>query len=382
MEGFETYAQVDLSVLERNLDAIRTRVGFRKILLPVKANAYGHGLTEQSSTGTMTAPLARFLQDRTAVDWFGVATVEEGVRLRAAGITLPILKLSQTQNPELARAIGAGLTLTVVDPVTIWEASAAAETVGTTVDVHLKIDTGMRRIGCSPAVAARFAQLAEESPYLKLQGVFTHFAASEDPGEDDFTNRQIAQFREAVADIEETLGRGLELVHAANSGAVERHEDAWFDMVRPGILAYGYSQSSPAEVGVDPVLSLVSHVSFVKTVHAGETVSYGRTWVASRDTRVATVPVGYGDGYARRLSNQAEVLILGQRLPQIGTICMDQIMVDLGPDSDIGVGEQVTLIGRDRGETIGADRLAGLAGTISYEILCDIASRVPRVYIG
>jgi len=382
MEGFETYAQVDLSVLERNLDAIRTHVEFRKLLLPVKANAYGHGLTERSNAGTLTAPLARFLQDRSAVDWLGVATVEEGVRLRAAGITLPILKLSHTANPELGRAIEAGLTLTVVDPVTIWEASAAAETAGRTVDVHLKIDTGMRRIGCTPAVAPRFAQLAEEAPYVHLQGAFTHLAASPDPAEDDFTARQIEQFRTAVDGIQEALGRDLELVHAANSGAVERHPQAWFDMVRPGILSYGYPQSSERTVPVDPVLSLVSHVSFVKTVRAGETVSYGRTWVAPRDTRIATVPVGYGDGYPRALSNQAEVLIRGLRHPQVGLVCMDQIMVDLGPDAEIPVGEQVTLLGRDREQYVDAVELAGLTGTISYEVLCGIAARVPRMYIG
>ena len=382
MDGFETYAQIDLGALERNLDAIRAHVEFRKILLPVKANAYGHGLTEQSRSGAFTAPLAQFLQDRSVVDWFGVATVDEGVRLRAAGITLPILKLSATQNHEVARAIEADLTLTVVDPVSIWAASAAAETLDKHVNVHLKIDTGMRRIGCPPQLAPRYAELIEQAPYCHLQGVFTHFAASDNPEEDDFTNRQLSQFIEATDEIEQTLGRGIELKHSANSGAVERHPDSWLDMVRPGILSYGYPQSPLPTLRVDPVLSLISHVSFVKTVHAGETVSYGRTWVAPWDTRVATVAIGYGDGYTRLLSNRSEVLIQSRRYPQIGTICMDQIMVDLGPDSTIGVGEQVTLIGRDGSESIGANDLGALAGTISYEILARIADRVSRVYIG
>ncbi|MCL2785029.1 MAG: alanine racemase [Propionibacteriaceae bacterium] len=382
MDGFETYAQVDLSALERNLDAIRTHVEFRKILLPVKANAYGHGLTERSASGQISAELARFLQDRSAVDWFGVATVEEGVRLRSAGITLPILKLAQTQNHELTRAIEADMTLTVSDPVSIWAASAACETLDRYSYVHLKIDTGMRRLGCSPQLAPRLAQLIEEAPFLNLQGVFTHFAASENPEEDSFTSRQITQFVNAVDEIEQVLGRGIELKHAANSGAVERHPEAWFDMVRPGILAYGYPQTVTCPIHVEPVLSLISHVSFVKTVHAGETVSYGRTWMAPYDTRVATVPIGYGDGYTRLVSNKAEVLIQGQRYPTVGTICMDQIMIDLGPDSTIGVGEQVTLIGRDREEIVGADYLGALAGTISYEILCGITDRVSRMYIG
>ena len=382
MDGFETYAQVDLGALERNLDAIRAHVEFRKILLPVKANAYGHGLTEQSRSGAYTAPLARFLQERSVVDWLGVATVDEGVRLRSADITMPILKLSLTQAHELTRALEADLTLTVVDPVSIWAASAAAETLDKQVNVHLKIDTGMRRIGCPPQLAPRFAELVEEAPYLHLQGVFTHFAVSEDPEEDDFTGRQLAQFMEALEGIEDILGRGIELKHAANSGAVERYPDSWLDMVRPGILAYGYPQSPVPSLRVDPVLSLISHVSFVKTVRAGETVSYGRTWVAPWDTRIATVSIGYGDGYTRLLSNKSEVLIQGRRYPQVGRICMDQIMVDLGPDSQIGVGEQVTLLGRDGSEVIGADDLGAQAGTISYEILCGIADRVSRVYIG
>ena len=383
MDGFETFAQVDLSALERNLDAIRRHVEYRKILMPVKANAYGHGLTSQARTGAVSAPLSQFLQDRLAVDWFGVATVDEGVALRAAGITLPVLKLSQVQNHELTRAIEADLTLTVVDPVSIWAASAAAETVDHPTNVHLKIDTGMRRIGCPPPLAPRLAELVEESSYLHLQGVFTHFAASESPLEDDFTARQITQFDEALDGIEQAIGRGIELKHAANSGAVERHPEAWYDMVRPGILAYGYPQSLEHPIPVEPILSLISHVSFVKKVRAGETVSYGRTWVAPRDTRVATIPIGYGDGYCRALSNQAEVLIQSRRYPQIGTVCMDQIMVDLGsPDSPIAVGEEVTLIGRDGSETIGADQLAMLSGTISYEVLCGLADRVSRVYIG
>ncbi|MDR2931193.1 MAG: alanine racemase [Propionibacteriaceae bacterium] len=382
MDGFETYAQVDLGALERNLDAIRRHVEFRKILLPVKANAYGHGLVEQSRTGAYSTPLVSWLQDRSLVDWLGVATVDEGVGLRSAGITLPILKLSPAQNHEVNRAAEAGLTLTVVDPVTIWAASAAAEAVGRVMDVHLKVDTGMRRIGCPPQLAARLALLVEEAPFLNLQGIFTHFAASEDPNEDDFTNRQIDQFQIAVDDVESQLGRSLSLKHAANSAGVERHSRAWFDMVRPGILAYGYPQSPEPTIHVDPVLSLVSHVSYVKTVRAGETVSYGRTWIAPRDTRVATVPVGYGDGYTRRLSNQTTVLILGRRYPQVGQVCMDQMMIDLGPESDIKIGEQVTLIGRDGGDIIGAEDLGALTNTVSYEVLCDIADRVARMYIG
>ncbi|MDR2896952.1 MAG: alanine racemase [Propionibacteriaceae bacterium] len=405
MDGFETFAQIDLGALERNLDAIRSRVEFRKILLPIKANAYGHGLIDCEPGSATQAPLAAWLEQHHSVDWFGVATVEEGVHLRAAGISLPILKLSPAQNHQLGAAIAAGLTLTVVDPVTIWAASAAAEAADQAINVHLKIDTGMRRIGCPPVLAPRLAELIDQSPLLHLQAVYTHFASAENPAEDEFTRRQIQQFNEAVDGIEQLIGRGLELKHAANSAAVERHPDSWYDMVRPGILSYGYPQSQAASteawssgsgrhqlptgglqarsgLHVDPVLSLVSHISFVKTVHAGETVSYGRRWVAGQDTRVATIPVGYGDGYLRGLSNRAQVAIAGRLYPQIGTICMDQMMIDLGPESTIGVGEPVTLIGRDGSEFLSAAALAQQADTISYELLCGIADRVPRVYIG
>ncbi|MCL1907616.1 MAG: alanine racemase [Propionibacteriaceae bacterium] len=380
MEGFETYAQVDLGALERNLDYIRNHVEYRKILLPIKANAYGHGLRENSLPST--APVARFLQERNVVDWLGVATVEEGVQLRSAGVTLPILKLSYTQNHELARAITAGLTLTVGDPVSIWAASAAAETLNTYATVHLKVDTGMRRLGCPVSMAARLASLIEESPYLNLEGVFTHFAAAENPDEDDFTSRQIDQFDDALDDIHRSIGREIELKHAANSAAVERHKDAWYDMVRPGILSYGYPQSLDSSVKVRPVMSVISHVSCVKMIHAGESVSYGRTWVAARDTRLATVSIGYGDGYPRSLSNKAEVLIQGKRYPQVGTVCMDHIMVDVGLATKIEVGEQVTIIGRDGSQVIGADDLGRQVDTISYEILCGLTERLSRMYIG
>ncbi len=386
----ETYAAVDLARLERNLTAIRAIVN-RPILLPVKANAYGHGLTQPGQGQALSAPLAQFVAGRGLVDWFGVASVSEGLALRAAGIGLPILKFSPAPADEVGQAVAAGLTLTVLDLDTIDQADRAAGALGKRADVHLKIDTGMRRIGAFPADVPRLAARIEASAHLNLTGVFTHLAVSEDPSQDDFTASQIAQFDRAVAEAQDELGRLIGLKHAANSGAVLRHPEAWYDLVRPGILSYGYAHESQAgptsddgaesPVPVEPVLSLVSHVSFVKTVQAGDTVSYGRTWTAPRDSRLATVPIGYGDGYSRRLSNQVSVLIRGRRCPQVGRVCMDQIMVDLGPDSTVGVGEQVTLIGADGDERIGADELGALSGTISYEVLCNIAARVPRVYV-
>ncbi|MDR1388186.1 MAG: alanine racemase [Propionibacteriaceae bacterium] len=372
MKRYETYALVDLTALGRNLQAIRSQVGPRLVLLPVKANAYGHGLAE----------VAQAAERNHWADWFGVATVSEAVALRQAGLTSPILKLSVAAPELLDQALAARTRLAIVDQAGAAAAQAAARRAGQVAPVHLKVDSGMRRLGVEPAAAADLAAFVEAQPDLALEGVFTHFAVSDDPAQDDFTAEQWGRFRTAVDAIQERLGRRVELVHAANSGAVLGHPETWGDMVRPGIMSYGYypDQASPRTIAVEPVLSWISLTSFVKTVPAGQTVSYGRTWAPTADTRVATVPVGYGDGYSRRLSGRASVLVGGVHRPVAGRICMDQMMVDLGPDCDLGPGQPVVLIGRDGDQSISADDLGQATGTISYEVLCAIAQRVPRVY--
>jgi alanine racemase len=367
----ETFARVDLGALGRNLAAIREAVG-RLVLLPVKANAYGHGLV----------PVARAVQEHGWADWLAVATVAEGVALRRAGLELPILKLSGAPPQQCEAAVAADLRLTITDHAGAAAAQAAAARLGAIAPVHLKVDTGMRRIGVAPDAAADLALAIDAQPNLELEGVFTHLAVSDDPAQDDFTAAQLERFAGAVDAIQDRLGRRIALVHAANSGAVLAHPAAWGDLVRPGILSYGYypDPATPRTIAVEPVLSLVSHLSLTKPVAAGETVSYGRTWSAPADTVIGTIPVGYGDGYSRLLSNRAEVLIGGRRYPQVGRVCMDQMMADLGPGSALSAGDSVTLIGRDGGERIGADDLGAVIGTISYEILCAVAARVPRVY--
>ena len=366
-----TYAEIDLGALERNLAVIRARVQ-RPILLPVKANAYGHGLV----------PIALAATADGWADWLGVATVAEGVELRQAGVRAPILKLSSVLPDEAEAAVGNDLRLTVTDAAGVEAVARAASSSGAIARVHLKIDTGMRRIGVEPEAAVELAQLVERLPDVELDGVFTHLAVADDPAQDEFTKLQLGRFREAVDAITARLGRRPGLVHAANSGGVLAHPDSWLDLVRPGIMSYGYypDAATPKTVAVEPVLRLVTHLTFVKPVRAGETVSYGRTWAPSADTRIGTFPVGYGDGYSRRLSNRASVLVGGRRRPQVGTVCMDQAMVDLGPGSDAGPGERVTLIGADGSEQVTADELAEIVGTISYEVLCDLDHRVPRVY--
>ncbi|MDR2931216.1 MAG: alanine racemase [Propionibacteriaceae bacterium] len=366
-----TFAQVDLGALKSNLDAIRLRTD-AAVLLPVKANAYGHGAVRVAQAA-----------DRGGwADWFGVATVGEGVALAKAGVTKPILKLSSTLPDEVGVAIDHGLRLTVTDRAGVAEAARVAKARGGIARLHLKVDTGMGRLGVEPSQAPGMAELIEANPHLDLEGVFTHFAVSDKPKHDGFTRGQLGRFRDCVDSATQRIGR-RPLIHAANSGAVLSYPESWFDMVRPGILSYGYypDPTSPRSVPVTPVMSLITHLTYVKTVHAGSTVGYGRTWQADRDTRVGTFPVGYGDGYDRRLSNCVNVVVAGHSYPQIGLICMDQSMVDLGPTSTIRAGEKVTLMGHDGRQDIDAEALATRVGTISYAMLCGIAARVPRVYV-
>lgn len=385
---YATHAEIDLGTIRANLQAIADHVGpGTQILAPLKANAYGHGAVE----------VARMIQKTGAASMIGVAVVPEGVELRDAGITLPILKLSHVIVEREARsALEAGLTLTVVDEESALLVDRVAGELGVEARVQLKIDTGMRRLGAEPEQAVAIARTVAELPHIFLEGAFTHFPASDDPGQDEFTHAQIATFFDLVAQIEQVLGRPLDYVHCANSGAILAHTEAINAaaervgvaperrMVRPGLLSYGYypDPSTPRTVDVHPALALRSAVSFVKPVPAGETVGYGRTWAPEVPTRIATIPIGYGDGYSRALSNRGRVLIGGASYPIVGRVCMDQIMVDVGAGSGVSMGDPVTLIGRDGDAEITCDEVAELMGTISYEVICLLSPRVARTYTG
>ncbi len=368
-----TIARTLLGNIEANLTAIRARVGQRLVLAAVKADAYGHGAVEVS----------RMIERTGAADWLGVATVDEGVQLRGAGVGLPVLKMSPTRGPdEVARALGSALTLTVVDEESVTEVELAAGGLGLAgVAVHLKVDTGMRRVGVEPSAAPDLAARIAGSDRLWLQGVFSHLPISDSPDGADFTRGQEMVFSATVAAIEARVGP-VELKHLANSGAVLGHPDTWFDLVRPGIIIYGSLPDPRAErtVPLLPGLELTTRVSFVKPVAAGETVGYGRAWTAPRDTWIGTVPVGYGDGYSRLLSNRGRVLIDGRSYPIAGRVCMDQTMVDLGPEPAAAVGDEVVLIGRRGDAEITVDEVADLMGTIPYEVTCLITPRVTREY--
>ena len=369
-----TRATVDLGRLRDNLAAVRdhlrsTRRGPRRqprVCLAVKANAYGHG----------AVPVARAAL-RAGVDAFGVATVAEGVELREAGIVAPIL-LFGLPLPEEATAIAvAGLTALCGDAALGRDLARAAAAVGRTVDAHLKIDTGMARIGCRPDEAAAIAERWRGLAGLRLTGVCTHFARSSE-ADQEFSRAQLAVFLEAIAPIPDhrRLTR-----HAANSGAIVGLPESHLDMVRPGVIAYGYYPGGdlPRTVAVQPVMELTTRAAYLKPLPAGTGISYGHTYRTTAATVIATLPVGYADGYPRLLSDRAEVLIDGRRYPVVGRICMDQCMVDLGPDSDVARYDHAVLFGSDPAGPDAAE-LADRIGTIPYEITTGISTRVPRIY--
>ncbi|MDR3191431.1 MAG: alanine racemase [Treponema sp.] len=367
-------AVIHLDVFRENIRAVRERVGGGpKICVPVKADAYGHG----------ALPIARAALEAGA-EYLGVAYVQEGAELRAAGIEAPILLFSQPLDEELPELVDLDLIPFVSDPGFVGSLARAAKAAGKNLTVHLKIDSGMGRAGCRPAEAPGMAARIASAGALRLGGVATHLAVSDSPEPEDlaYTKAQLARFREAVDSIK-AAGFDPGIVHAANSGALAFHGDAWFDMVRPGILLYGYSTAgSGGPVPVKPVMELRSAVTLIKKLSRGETVSYGRVWTAPEDTLIGTIPLGYGDGLRRGLSGKWRVSIGGRSYPLVGRICMDQCMVNLGPGGDgIHSGDELVVFGGSRGETGDAAQMADILGTIPYEITCGIGKRVPRVYI-
>lgn len=361
---------VDLDVLGGNLRAIREKVGV-PVMAIVKANAYGHGLV----------PVAHHLQAQ-GVEQLGVAFVEEGMALRRAGITVPILVLGGILGRQVTQLIQHDLEITVSSLDKLRKVEAAAERLGRKAVVHLKIDTGMERIGVHSYSCGPMIEAAAASSWCTVKGVYSHLACADDPAS-PMTALQLERFLEACAHFER-IGAPMPIRHLSNSGGVLHYPQTWLDMVRPGIMLYGVLPDPGAHrtVDVKPALSLISQVVYFKTVLAGHPVGYGATWAPPHDTHVVTVPIGYGDGYPRALSNRGEVLIRGHRRPIVGRLCMDQFMVDLGPDGTAYVEDDVVLIGTQGGETISVEDVAQRAGTIGYEILTRLNERVPREYVG
>lgn len=360
---------VELDAIAHNLRAIRARVGV-PVMGIVKANAYGHGLV----------PVARRLEAE-GVDQLGVAFLEEGIALREAGVNLPILVLGGIFGPQVGDYLAHDLEITVSSIDKLRQVEAAARAMGRKAVVHLKVDTGMERIGVHSYSCGPFIEAAVASQWCTIKGIYSHLACADDPGS-PMTGEQVRRFAEACAHFDR-LGVPMPARHLANSGGVLHFPGTWLDMVRPGIILYGV-QPDPASrrvLDLRPALSLVSKVVYFKVVRAGHPVSYGATWSAPRDTRVVTVPLGYGDGWPRALSGKGEVLVRGHRYPVVGRICMDQFMVDIGEGSAWNE-DPVVLIGHQGEQRIAVEAVAEAAGTIPYEILTGLNERIPRVYPG
>lgn len=365
-----TRIRVDLDAITGNLRALGAHAGV-PVMPIIKANAYGHGL----------ARVGLHLQAQGAGQ-LGVAFLEEGIALRRAGVSLPVLVMGGVFGPQAASLIAHDLEITVSSIDKLRQVEAAAESLGKRATVHLKIDTGMERIGVHSYHAGPFIEAALASRRCDIKGIYSHLACADDPAS-PATARQLERFLEACAHFER-LGAPMPIRHLANSGGVLHFPETHLDLVRPGIALFGVlpdAASRPA-VALRPAMSLVSQVVYFKVVPAGDPVSYGGTWAPATDTRVVTVPIGYGDGFPRALSSRGEVLVRGQRHPIVGRICMDQFMVDIGPAGTAYNEDEVVLVGGQGGQAIRCEDVALAAGTIPYEILVGLNSRIPREYIG
>jgi len=371
--GRPTWAEIDLDELSHNFRVNREVVGSEvKVLAAVKANAYGHGAAE----------CARRLESE-GVDWFGVALPEEGIELRRAGIAKPILCMGGIWAGQERLCIQQNLT-PVVYRLSVAEAldRAAADT-GTVINIHIKIDTGMGRLGVR---GDDFAELCEKLKGLKnirVDGLMTHLSSADDEAKSDFTREQIDRFRSALTTFREH-GLSPTHLHAANSAALFAFPESRFNLVRPGGTLYGFQRDVlPPSVGTTslrPVMSLYSRIELLKQVSKGEKLGYGGTFETQRDSLIATIPIGYDDGYRRAFSNKSRVIVRGQFAPVVGRVSMDLTIIDVTDVPDVALDDRVTLLGKDGDRSIAAEDLGQLAGTISYEVTCGISNRVPRIY--
>ncbi|MDO4710246.1 MAG: alanine racemase [Pseudomonadota bacterium] len=360
--------EINLDAYAENLRHIRRHTGV-PLMAIVKANAYGHGLL----------PMARQAL-QSAASQLGVAIAEEALALRQAGINAPILVLGAVPKAQLAACIQAGIEITVPSEQGLAEALAVAESLGKPALIHLKIDTGMARIGVPAEKAAHLIEAALTSPCCRIQGIFSHLACADEP-DSPMTAQQLERFLSAC-EYFQRIGAPMPVRHLANSGGVMNFPATWLDMVRPGIMSYGVlpGKDCRAQLPLQPVLALKSAVAYSKQVEAGTPVGYGASWRSAKATHIATIPLGYGDGWSRQLSSRGAVLIGGRLRAIAGRICMDQFMVDTGAQP-LAAGEEVVLIGEQHGASIRIDEVAELAGTIGYELLTHMSARLPRVYL-
>lgn len=374
-----TWAEINLDAICRNLKEIRgvTEPGVQ-IMAVIKADGYGHGAVELAKT-----------YEENGVEWFAVSNLDEALQLRRNGVSRPILILGFTPTECAATLAKENISQTVLNEEYGAALSRAAVEAGVRVHAHIKADTGMSRIGFYYHDETLNADAADKIaavcalPGILPEGIFMHFAsADEGKGGEEFTRRQFALFKNLLDALEER-GVNFKIRHCCNSAATVVYPGFHLDLVRPGIILYGLAPSPVLEgaISLTPALELKSIISQVKTVPAGTTVSYGRTYTSQTERRIATIPIGYADGYPRLLSGRADVLVCGKRARITGRVCMDQLMADVTDIPEAAEGCVVTLIGKDADEEVSLDELARLTGTINYELACNISKRVPRVYL-
>lgn len=365
-----TYVEIDLAALAHNYAQIRESLAEGcQMLAVVKADAYGHGVEH-----VVPALVAA------GTEWFGVALVEEGVELRQAGVTQPILVLGGVWPEQIDSLLHFDLTPAIFNLETARELNARASELGGNCRYHLKIDTGMGRLGFLPESLPEVLESLQELPALHMEGFFSHFALADEPGH-PFNLTQVERFRAALTAVHQA-GFSPDFIHHSNSAAHFSLDLPECNLVRPGIALYGALPSEPFREQLDlrPVMSFRSRVAQVKQVPAGSGISYGHRHITATDATIAAVPVGYADGYNRLLSSRGRVLVRGQSIQVVGTVCMDWIMIDVSDVSGVTIGDEVTLLGRDNGHIIWAEEWAEKVGSISYEVFCGISKRVPRYH--
>lgn len=376
LESYQrVWAEVDLDAIWENMVHMKENIAENtKILAVIKTDGYGHG----------GVPIAKMLEQLDFMFGYAAATYEEAHVLREAGVKKPILILGYTFPYCYEELIREEIRPAVYRRDTVEELAAAAAKVGKKAKVHIKVDTGMGRIGITPdEEGLEFVRFLIEHPELEVEGIFTHFAKSDETDKTS-ANHQLELFQNFIDKIQTELGITIPVKHCSNSAAILEMPQANMDMVRAGITTYGLYPSEEVSKDIVPLraaMSLYSHIVYCKMIHAGQSVSYGGLFTAQKDTRVATIPVGYGDGYPRSLSGRGYVLIHGKKAPILGRVCMDQFMVDISEIPEAMDGDKVTLLGMDGTERITAEELGELSGRFNYEFVCDLGKRIPRVYI-